>query len=81
MALFVDDYAILDTNAIVFASVVNPCDYDLDDDQTYLIALMLRVGHVGHSCCIEYPQRGLRDAAFEQLVALTKQASRAAEEE
>jgi hypothetical protein len=70
--IYVDDYCVLNTHAIVFASTVDPCDHDPEDDQTYLIVLMLQAGHLGHTCCVSYPQRGLRDAAFEQIVALVK---------
>jgi hypothetical protein len=79
--LYADDYAIVQTNAIVFASTVDPCVDDPEDDQTYLIVLMLQAGYLGHTCCVAYPQRGLRDAAFEQIVALVKHAQDEREEE
>jgi hypothetical protein len=70
--MYCDDYAILDTKYIVYACMVDPYRDDPDERPEYLIALVLHVGHQGHPSAINYPNRSLRDMAFEQLVAIVK---------
>lgn len=73
MSMYIDDYGIVDVSYIVHACMVDPCEEHDHEKREYLIGLVLHVGHVGHVCSIAYPQRHLRDAAFEQLIALVKQ--------
>lgn len=68
--IYCDDYGILDTDYLVFASTLSPTSDE--DDQDYLITLVLHVGHHGHATAICYPTRTLRDAAFEKIVALVQ---------
>jgi hypothetical protein len=77
--IYADDYGIVDTIYIALATTIDPCDEH--DQPEYLIGLVLHVGHLGHVTSIAYPQRGLRDAAFEQIVALVKHEAAAREEE
>ncbi len=72
MSIYVDDYGIVDTQYIVHACMIDPCAEDSGLKPEYLIAFWLHVGHQGHPCSTSYPQRHLRDMAFEQLVALVK---------
>jgi hypothetical protein len=69
MALYCDDYVILDTQSILFATTLDPDDPEVE--QPYLIMLLLWAA-VEHLAAINYPSRGLRDTAFEQIVALVR---------
>jgi len=73
MSLYADDYGIVDTTYIVHACMVDPCEEHPEERPTYLIGFVLHVGQRSHQCSIEYPQRSLRDAAFEDIVRLVKQ--------
>jgi hypothetical protein len=78
--IYADDYGIVDTQYLVFASMLNARDED-DDHDDFLIILVLHVGHHGHNTAISYPSRSLRDAAFERLVALVQRTSAHIEED
>ena len=73
MGMYADDYGIVDTSYIVHACMIDfePCEEHPDTKSEYLIGLLLHVGQ-GHQCSISYPQRSLRNMAFEQIVALVK---------
>ena len=70
MAMYVDDYGIVDTEYIVDATPINPSE---DGVTEYVIGIVLHVGMHSHCVAHVYPTRALRDAAFEQLCALIKQ--------
>lgn len=70
--MYCDDYGIIDTNYIVHACMVDLCPERPDEKPEYLIGVVLHVGQQSHQCSLSYPQRSLRDMAFEQLVAIVK---------
>jgi hypothetical protein len=72
MSMYVDDYGMIDTHYIIHACMIDPCTEHPGEKPEYLIGLLLHVGHQGHQCSVSYPQRHLRDMAFEQLVAMVK---------
>jgi hypothetical protein len=71
MAMYVDDYGIVDTEYIVDATPMNPSEEH--GIAEYVIGIILHVGMHSHCVAHVYPTRALRDAAFEQLCALIKQ--------
>ncbi len=72
MSMYADDYGCIQTDYIVHAAMIDPCVDHPGIKPEYLIGLLLHVGHQGHPCSISYPQRHLRDMAFEQLMAIVK---------
>jgi hypothetical protein len=80
MALYIDDYTIVDTSYLVHACMVNP-DHDAPPRTPYLLCILLHVGDLVHPCAIEYPTRASRDTAFEALLALVREERDAAEAE
>lgn len=80
MALFVDDYAIFDTAYLIHAFPVNPDD-DAPPGTPYLLCVATHLGQHASECTVQYPTRALRDAAFEDLVALVRKELRERQEE
>ena len=70
--MYVDEYGCVDTAYVVHACMVDPCKEHAQEAPEYLIGLILHVGASGHTVSISYPNRGLRDAAFEELMRLVK---------
>jgi hypothetical protein len=82
MSMFCDDYGMVNVHYLVYASTLDlPAEDRLGEAPAYLITLMLHVGHMGHACAIHYPQRHLRDTAFEALVALVQRETAEVEDE
>jgi hypothetical protein len=79
--MYCDDYAILDTNYIVHATMIDPCTEHPATKPEYLIGVLLHIGHSAHPSAISYPQRSLRDMAFEQIVAMVKRENVQVEED
>jgi len=67
MALYTDDYSIVDTAFIAHAVPINPCPEHGEPD--WLIGLLLAIGDRGYQVAQCYPTRALRDLAFERIVA------------
>lgn len=70
--MYCDDYGIINTNFIAHACMIDLCPEHPGEQPEYLIGFILHVGHHGYQCSLSYPQRSLRDMAFEQLVAIVK---------
>ncbi len=70
MALYTDDYGMLDTRYIVHACLINPCEEPAGEE--YLIGLILHVGPEAFRCSMAYPTRQRRDAAFEELSVMVR---------
>jgi hypothetical protein len=81
MSMYVDDYGMIDTHYIIHAAMIDPCTEHPGEKPEYLIGLLLHVGPQGHMCSISYPQRHLRDMAFEQLVTMVKRETAEIDEE
>ena len=77
MAMYVDEYGIIDTNCLVHAVPIDPCAQCDDENHhhtnEYVIHLLLAVGGQGYQLAQMYPTKGLRDAAFEKLCAKVQQ--------
>ena len=80
MAMFVDDYCIVETNTLLCATLLEPCtdpehEHEHDGPKGWAIALWLAAGpHTPYHALVVYPTRPLRDAAFEALGAMVRQA-------
>jgi hypothetical protein len=69
MAMYVDDYAILDTDYLISAHTFSG---DGPDDGVYYIGILLHVGEHGERVGLEYPSRQQRDTAMQALGRLLK---------
>jgi hypothetical protein len=81
MSMYVDDYGCIQTDYIVHACMIDPCAEHPGEKPEYLIGFLLHVGHQGYQSSISYPQRHLRNMAFEQLMALVKRETAEIDEE
>lgn len=67
MALYADEYNLVDTTYIVHATRYDPPE---STPPVYAIALRLHVGVKAPRCWLEYPSPEARDTAFGTLIAL-----------
>ena len=66
----------IDVDWIIHATPINPCA-EHDDDPRYHIGAVLVSGAALFPVLLSYPTQGLRDQAFEHIVALVQQAQAA----
>jgi hypothetical protein len=84
MSLHLDDTNIIDLHYLVFAQPLPTCDECTEEPAAaapWKIAVILHVANQAFPTTLDYPTRGLRDAAFEAIIERLKRQRTMEEEE